>query len=552
MMAALGLIEKKELIRIAVVGVFFSIFSFVTPISMQALVNTFLFAGLLQPILILVLAIFVGLVISSGFRLLQVFLVELLQRRIMIRSIYEASKKINHSDPQFFSFAHGTELVNRALDLPVVQKSAAGLIIDGLSIVLQIVIGLSILAFYHEFFIFFDLVFLACIFVLVKYIGFKGVHTSIYNSKKKHQLVAWLETLVGKRQLLDNPSAEKLAEAKTLAYIEDYLYTREKHWKIVFAQIVGTHVIRIFTSVLLLGLGGYLVITNQITVGQFVAAELIISGILYSVKTLDDKLESFYDLAAGLDKVGELLQIPVVESNKGFPVDLPAHPCLQIENLHLIGDNKYGAKRAINGKLPSGSHLVVTGGHGSGKSRLLQLISGMNMSESGQLLLDNIPIKNIQHASLKGQVLFIDDTQFLQGSVFENMSLGRSDFSPHQVKEALDRVGFFSSAAALADQGLELEILPSGYPLSSGQRVLLALARCLLHQPKIVLIDQGLDVLDPQSLNLALSLLIAGEQNWTVVATSYQEKIVASFDYKLDLDTRKMQRKQAGQWEDAP
>jgi putative ABC transport system ATP-binding protein len=533
----LSYMERYDLLRLLVLGLLFSIFSLVTPLAMQTLVNTFLFTGLIQPIIVLVAAIFVGLVVASFFRVLQVHVVELLQRRLMVRSTFEISKKVTRSDPRFLQAKNGMELVNRAFDIEAVQKSSTGLLIDGTALILQTVLGLSILALYHEVFILFDVVFVFAVYALIKLVGFGGTPASIYNSKKKHELIAWLESLVSKRLLLNHPGAEALAEAKTHEYIASYIESREKFYRIFFKQILTTHVLQILASVGLLGLGGYLVVENQLTVGQLVAAELIVSGILFSLTKFQKHLEDFYNLVSGLDKVGELLEIPQGSRRQGFNHQFAEGPAIEFQNV-VFAERHTGVHcQPISKKVPRRGHLVVRGPHGSGKSRLLEAVNGVYYLEEGTIKIDGIDIRTLSTDALHSQMLYVNTQQFLPGTLLDNLTFGLEGHDPRDIASALDRVGL-SGSIATQGEGYLLEVNSSGYPFSPSQRVQLALARCLLLKPKIILVDQGFDIIDKPVRDKLLPYFLAEDAPWTLVATSYQAEIVTKFKNVLELEAQ--------------
>jgi ABC-type bacteriocin/lantibiotic exporter with double-glycine peptidase domain len=531
----LAYMEREDLVRLFIMGVLFSVFSLVTPLGTQALVNTFLFTGLLQPVIVLVGAIFIGLLIATAFRLVQVYMVELLQRRVMVRTTYEISKKITRSDPRFLHAENGLELVNRAFDIEAIQKAISGLLVEGVALVLQMSVGLIILGMYHEVFILFDFIFVVSIFLLIKLAGFGGAKTSILNSKKKHDLVAWLESLVAKRALLNHPDAEALAEAKTNYKIKKYLDTREGFYTIFFRQIISTHVIQVLASVSLLGVGGYLVIANEITVGQLVAAELIISAILYSLMKVQKQMEDFYNLVSGLDKVGELLEIPQIAKRQGFRHIFKRQPSIEMQQVTYRAGNQFYKSMPLSFKLDSGEHLVIVGRHGVGKSRLLEAINAASAPDTGVVKIDGVDVKSLATDTLRKQILFVSGQQFLPGSLIDNLTFGDYSHDAKAITAALEKAKLLEVIEAFG-HGLDIEIKPNGFPLSPGQRVQLACARCFLLQPKVILADLGFDVLDKQLRDYLLSVMLGAQEDWTVIATSYQDDVIKKFQVKLNLD----------------
>jgi putative ABC transport system ATP-binding protein len=303
--------ERKDLVLIFVFGVLFSIFSLVVPIGVQTLVNTFLFTGLLQPILVLLSAIAVGLILAAIFRMSQIHLIEILQRRLMVRIAYEIGRKIKRADSKFLHQENGTELVNRTFEVEKLQKSVSSLLTEALALLIQSVVGFALLSAYHLFLFVFCLIFAMGLYAVLVPLGASALHRNIKNSTAKHELVAWLESLISKKHLLNHSSAESWADSKIHSFISKYIQTRENFFILLFYQLIGLHGLQVISSVGLLGVGGYLVVQNQLSVGQLIAAELIVTSILFSVTKLQKQLEDFYDLSSSLEKINQLLEVPI-------------------------------------------------------------------------------------------------------------------------------------------------------------------------------------------------------------------------------------------------
>ena len=281
---------------VLIYAILISILTLATPISVQSLVNTFALGPYLQPLIILSLLLFVLLLFLGLVKSLQYLLVEYLQRQIISKissaMIYgythKESKKINT-----------LTMANRFFEIMLIQKSLAYLITDLIAVVLQTVIGLILISLYHPFFIFLGLITVFSAFVFVYLIGKFGVNTAVDESTSKHALAEYIESLALKSENIEKEKALLEGDRQ----INNYLESRKTHFYYLFTQNILFMVLYAFLNAILLGLGGFLVIKGQLSVGQLVAAEIVLNGILYHFLYAKKYLEAFYDLYASTEKV---------------------------------------------------------------------------------------------------------------------------------------------------------------------------------------------------------------------------------------------------------
>lgn len=287
---------KEYLALILLYAVFISILTLATPISVQSLVNTVAFGPYLQPIFVLSLVLFSLLVLMCVFKSLQYLLVEYMQRKLIAKvsatMIYSYAEKENSQN-------RTKMMANRFFEIMLIQKSTAYLVTELIAVVLQTTLGLILISFYHPFFIFFALVTLVSALFLIVSIGRRAVKTAVKESSSKHELADYIESLT--EDSGSKPKAESIKLGND--FINDYLSKRKKHFYHLFAQNILFMALFAVLNSLLLGLGGYLVIVQQLSLGQLVAAEIILNAVLYHFLYAHKYLESFYDLYASSDKV---------------------------------------------------------------------------------------------------------------------------------------------------------------------------------------------------------------------------------------------------------
>ncbi len=310
--------EKRDLWVVLVFSMFVGVLALASPVAVEALVNTVAFGRYLQPIVVLAILLFTFLAFAAAMRALITYIVEVLQRRLFVRVVEDLAYRLPRVRYPEFDHAHGPELVNRFFDVVTVQKTASALLLDGVSIVLQTLIGMAVLAFYHPFLLGFDVVLLLLIGIAVFVLGRGAVSTAITESKAKYAVAAWLEELVRHTTAFKLHAGNQFALERADQLTVKWLDARRGHFRVVIRQIIFALSLQAMAATALLGLGGWLVIMGELTLGQLVAAELIVMVIVGSFAKLGKHMESFYDLLASVDKLGHLFDLATENHDRFF------------------------------------------------------------------------------------------------------------------------------------------------------------------------------------------------------------------------------------------
>ena len=476
--------EKRDIWVVFIFALIVGVLALATPIAVEALVNTVAFGQYLQPVVILALLLFTFLAFAAGMRALITYVVEIIQRRLFVRVVEDLAYRLPRVQQEQFDRTHGPEAVNRFFDIATVQKTASALMLDGISIVLQTVIGMAVLAFYHPFLLGFDIVLLALICLIVFGLGRNAVKTAIQESKSKYAIAAWLE------EVARHPTAFKLHAGNQLALdrADDlalkWLDNRRRHFRVVIRQILFALGLQAFAATVLLGLGGWLVISGELTLGQLVAAELIVMMIVGSFAKLGKHMESFYDLLASVDKLGQLFDLEVEDHDKLFHLR-EGHPAsVNVRDVSYTYPTGSGVEDCSM-DLQAGSAIALTGAPGTGKSSLIDLICGLRAPDTGHIELDGIDLRELRPDSLREHLAVSRGVEIFRGTIDENVHLNRSNVRANDVRDALDTVGLLDDILKLPN-GLNAELQTNGAPLTHSQAIRLMLARAIVGRPAIV------------------------------------------------------------------
>jgi putative ABC transport system ATP-binding protein len=560
-------LERRDVWVIVVYAIAVGLLTLAVPVTTQSLVNTVAFGSLLQPIVVLTLILITALGFSALFQSIQTYLVELIQRRVFVRVVSRLAHQLPRLKVEALEGAYGPELVNRFFDIVTVQKSASILLLDGLLIFLQTAIGMILLAFYHPLLLAFDIVLMLSVAFILFGLGRRGTSTAIHESHAKYSVAAWLEEITRHPTTFRSTHATRFACERADALVTQYLHARDAHFKVVLRQIIGSLSLHTIASAALLGLGGVLVVQRQLTLGQLIAAELIVSGVLLGVSKFGKYLETYYDLLAAVHKVGSVLDLPLERADDEGLSCLQAGPLTAVSGVaddsvnlgaanqpvggttangqatvfgvqieatgvsYVYPDGRHGL-RNVDLMIPAGAKVALVGPSGSGKSTWLSLLYGLYRPTEGVLQINGVPIQEISLHDLRRWTSLVRENEIFHGSVADNVRMGRTDVTGDDVRRALREVGLLDELAAKPD-GTQTMVQTGGAPLSKGQVRRLLLSRALVNRPRLLLLDEHLDGLDTKTHEVVLDTLFAkhcADTPWTLVISTQRDSIAQRCD----------------------
>jgi len=530
--------ERVDLWVVLVYGIAVGLLSLAVPITAQSLVNTAAFGTLVQPVVVLALVVFGMLVLAGGLRGLQVVVAERLQQRLFARMSIDVAHRLARTRQEAWDEHRGTELINRFLDVMTIQKATALILLDGFALVLQAVIGMVLLALYSPFLLGFDVLLLGGMAFVIFGLGRGAVRTSVEESYRKYEVVGWLEELARVPMAFKGPDGAALALKRTDDVTQAWLEARQGHFRVLLRQVLGSLALQALASALLLGLGGWLVVRQQLTLGQLVAAELVVTPVVSSFAKIGKYLETLYDLLAAVDKVGYLFDLPL-EREGGEPLpDKEARPA-SLRMLEVTLDSPGPGRPVLKGvtlEVAPGSRVAVVGPHGAGKSLLASLALGLRTPTQGAVELDGVDLREVRLEEVRSRTALVRGIELFEGTLLDNMRVGRESLTLHEVREALATVGLLEEVAALPE-GLQTHLSGGGHqPLSTGQAQRLMLARALAGRPRLLVLDEALDSLDANVRTRMLETVLAPGAPWTVLLTTHLPELAARCERVLRLE----------------
>ncbi|MEO0500087.1 MAG: ABC transporter transmembrane domain-containing protein, partial [Pseudomonadota bacterium] len=314
----------RGFITVAIIyGIGVSILSLATPISVQMLINSVANTALVTPLLTLSLALLLFLLIAVVLSALRVHIMEKFARRFYARLVAEITLHAIHARNPFFQDENRDDLFNRYFDVVTVQKAVPSILIGAFTILLQGGVGFVVTAFYHPFFLAFNMtvVTLGALIVLIWTRG--AIRTGMQLSHTKYAAARWLENVGASNGFYKSQDHAYYAMDRSDAVTHDYIEARRRHYRYTLSQTVAFLLLYALSSAALLALGGWLVVQGQLSIGQLVAAELILSVAFYGIGQIGAYFDTAYDLFAACEEIGQVFEVEQ-ENDEGRQQTRPA------------------------------------------------------------------------------------------------------------------------------------------------------------------------------------------------------------------------------------
>ncbi len=267
-------------------------------------------------------------------------------------------------------------------------------------------------------------------------------------------------------------------------------------------------------SIIMMGIGGTMIIKGDMTVGEFVAFTLYMAFLITPIVQMSNIGTQITEAFAGLDRMEEILSMEREGEEEGRTVVLEdIHGDIAFENVSFAYQKDKDVLRDISFEAPAGSVTALVGSSGSGKSTAAGLAASFRIPTKGVVRIDGHDLTTVKLESYRDHLGVVLQDEFLfEGTIRENILLARADASEEELLEAVAaaHVKHFTDHF---DEGLDTLIGERGVKLSGGQRQRVSIARALLANPRILILDEATSSLDTESeayIQESLARLMAG------------------------------------------
>lgn len=534
-------LEKQDFLQILYYAIFAGIVSLSLPLGIQAIVNLIQGAQITTSWIILVILVTLGVAFVGALQLMQIRILENIQQKIFTRASFEFTYRFPKIKMSELKDYYPPELANRFFDILTIQKSLYKLVLDFPAALVQIVFGLILLSFYHPFFIFYGILLILLIYLVFKFTGNTGLQTSLNESKYKYKIAHWIQEIARALVSFKLSGRSSLALDKNDALVSDYVDSRESHFRILRIQFIQMIAFKVLVTAGLLLIGGILVLNQQMNIGQFVAAEIIIVLIIGSVEKLILGLENFYDLLTALEKVGQVVDKKLEDQELSKPFEAEDDLHIELRNVSYEDHaDEVTILDKVSLKINPGDHVLVNGPNGSGKSTLLKIIAGILEPTSGEFFINNKSVKGIQlnhYRALLGQS-FPEETPF-EGTILDNITFGDKTVPQKNIDWAVEKMGL---ADFVKDQpnGLNTLIKPEGQRLSKTIADKIVMARSIVRKPKLLILKEPLTKFSTEEKERIVNFLFDKSNPWAIIVASKDKAWQNCCERTLWLDSGKL------------
>lgn len=527
--------ERRDIGLLYLYAIIGGLISLALPLGIQAIFNFVSFGQLVTSWFVLMLVVIVAVGMSGGLQVMQLIVVEHIQRRIFVNSAFEFAYRIPRLDTSKLSGRYVPELVNRFFDTVSVQKSISKLLMDLPSSSLQIFFGLALLSLYHPLFLVFGLVLVALLALLFRVTGPMGLRASLEESKYKYKVAHWLEDLGRSLDLFKVYNHTDLPIERTDGLVDSYLNARKKHFSVLLVKYWMMVLFKLLIIGTLLVLGSILVRNNEINIGQLVASEIVIILLINSVEKLILSLETVYDVLTALEKIGYVTDMEL-DSPEGHSV--PVRPNengydLKFANLSLHPNKPTPLLRNLNADIRSGEVVRMGSCNSASVQALLQILVGYREDFSGTVTVNGVSIKSINKEEYRKRVApMFSDRELFDGTILENIVMDSRSLSAHEMGQlmgCMQATGLESFIERQVD-GLKTRLLPQGEGLPGSIRSKLVLTRALITDANLLILHSPFRGLNHQERERFLSYLREHRKGVTAIIVSDNN----NYDHYMD------------------
>lgn len=528
-------LEKKEITAVYFYAILNGLIQLSLPLGVQAIVSFVLGASMRASLIVLIILVVLGVLVAGIMQVNQVKIIEKIQQKIFVRYSFIFATHIPKFDLKKTDNVYLPELVNRFFDVPILQKNLSKILLDIPIASINILFGLILLSFYHQAFILFGLILIILLWLILRYTGHRGLQTSIDESTYKYKVAGWLEETARVIKSIKLAKKNNLHLQKTDEYVTGYLDARNKHFRILLFQYNVLVLFKTVITAAMLIVGTILLVNQQLNIGQFIAAEIIILLVLNSVEKLITNLSSVYDTLTSIEKISNFTEKPVEENGSVQLPDISNGLKIEMKNLSFSYNNETDVLNNISLQINPGDKICVMGKDSSGKSTLLRLMTGAYTDFKGALLMDDIPVGNYDLASLRSQMgVLINQQDIFQGTVWENISLGNDSISMQSVIDIAAKVGLNDFIDTLKS-GYDTMLDPTGKRLPRNVIHKILLVRALIGKPHLLLLEEPWTNFQ-NGHRLQIIQLLNEIKNTTLIVVSNDEDFAKQCDKIIIID----------------
>ncbi|MEM6484655.1 MAG: ABC transporter transmembrane domain-containing protein [Pseudomonadota bacterium] len=490
--------ERSFYLLALVYGVGISLLSLATPVSVQMLINTVANIGLTTPLVVLSLTLFALLLLAGGLNALRIQVMDVFGRRFYARLVSEIALRSIYARNPFFDDRGKSALFNRYFDIIIVMKMLPNLLVGGFTIVLQTVVGFLLVSSYHPLLMAFNITVALLIWLVWAIWGKRAIRSAVELSHRKHYAANWLESLGHSNGFYKSEAHIEEALNRTDYFTSHYMKQHITHFRHHFSQTLCFLFLYAAASACLLGLGGWLVMNGQLSLGQLVAAELVLSVVFVGMSQMGIYFSYFYDVCGAVDELSLFFKVEQ---------DLPKESHARIDGDSSLVFSKVTVSPSIklDFRVEPRSRVCVYSDSHRAQRVFTNLVRGHQAPDSGYVAVGGADLRELKAYEMRKEIIVLDRPNAVETSVRDYLRLAGSQGSI-DVNEVLYLVGLETTVSELRN-GIDTELYGTGWPLSITATMQLKLAAAIIAQPRVLVLSQAYDAMPEVHLLRAMDAL---------------------------------------------
>ncbi|HRO43016.1 MAG TPA: ATP-binding cassette domain-containing protein [Flavipsychrobacter sp.] len=539
--------EKEEISSIYFYAILMGLLQLSVPLGIQSIISFVLGGSISTSIVLLIIFVVVGVLINGKLHVNQMKIIEKIQQQLFVRYSFQYAHSIPKLDLRNADSYYLPELVNRFFDTISLQKGISKILLEVPAAMLQMIFGLILLSFYHPVFILFGALLMLVVFMILRFSGRRGFQTSLEESTHKYKVAAYLQELARAVISFKFSKNGSLHLQKTDGYVQRYLQSRTEHFKILLFQYWTLIGFKVAITAAMLIVGAVLLVNQQLNIGQFIAAEIVIIMVINSVEKLVLNLEQVYDVMTSLEKISKLTD-KKKEEESHQQLDASNGISLSLKDVSFGFTDDKSVLKNISLELKAGEKVCVMGVHSAGKSTLLRFLTGSYRPYQGSFSINGLSANSYDVRSLRAHTgIVLYQQEIFEGTLLENILMNSDTSRLAEVQQLAAIVGL-QNFIEHSPEGYDMQVKNNGQHLAGKIVKKILLLRALVNQPKLLLLEEPWTGLETEDATRIKNYLLHETKEITTVLISNDETVAAACDKVVFLENGII--KAAGTWQE--
>lgn len=530
-------LERRILALVLSYALVIGLFSLIVPLTVQELVNTFSFA--IQPVMIATLAIIMVMVLMvvGAFKALQYYAVEVLQRRLFVRTAFAMAQKLPLIRLQGFR----PRASNCFMETAFMQRAVAVLLVDLIHVVVGGVIGMMILVFYHPYFILFNLILLIGAALIFFVLSRGGLRATAEMARAKYDMLHWIQEISQNLLHIKATDSRALLMEKTDELAKKYIECRRARFAVLLRQFIASVGGQALAHSGALALAGWLLSIGQLTLGQLVAVEVVVGSLLINFDAVVKSVGQVYFFFTAMVELDAFFSLPKDQLHP-LPTSSVTLPDPKIhgirvtcKELGLVHDGA-SAFDHLDLDVAPGEKIAIYTTTTTTRMALARVLAGLELPTSGVISYNNVELRHLDLSVVNQCRGFMIDSHLslIDGTIADNIVWRRSYISYEDVRWALWLTQLQDEVASLP-QGVNSDISALGEIPAPTHVLRILLARAILGRPQLLIFDGMIHDMQPTLRDVILRRLCSKDEPWTVIFVSNDPDLTPYVDRRIVL-----------------